>query len=315
MSSCSSQDPAEEDLGTGKEVTFVVSEQSRASVTSNINYAGSKFAIYGDMQHKDIPKTVTFDNTIVTYSDNKWVYTGTQYWFPRYEHSFIAQHPADAAGISDKEYSDSRLSFNYTLPDDYKAAGDLAVATHRRFVDPKVEAAPIALTFCHIMSRVNIEFTNEGAADLVTVNEIKLEGVNKTGSFTIIPAPYSEESKQTDDYDYSWSGISNPGTITASNINIEVPKDETRILFPNDNALFMVPQPDNKDVTIKITYTLSNANDEDKEATLTTQPVGGWEPGKRYKYIVSVKKHTITFEVIVEEWKDGTEDDLLVPRK
>lgn len=319
MSSCSSHEPAEDGPGTGPEVTFIVSDQSRASVTSDLNRNGSGFAIYGDMKFKDYPQTKIFDNTIVRYLDGKWRYDNPQYWFPQHEHSFIAMHPVATTvdGISDTQYSDSRLSFEYTLPDDYTSASDLMVATHRRKIeaDPAPKALPIALKFCHIMSRVNFQLTNAAAADIVRVSEIKLEGINRTGSFTIIPASLLPGSSQTDDYVFSWTGISNPGDLTA-NIYVDVPENGTRPLFPDNNALFMIPQPDNTGVIMHITYTLIDEGVDDEQYTLTAEtPIGGWEPGKAYTYSLFVEEISkeIYLTVSVKPWQTPTGTGITVP--
>lgn len=183
--------------------------------------------------------------------------------------------------------------------------------------DISSSAAPVRLNFFHVMSRINFQLANEGAADIVRVNKLELEGVNRTGTFSITPAPLLSGGLQTDDYDYSWTDLSNIGNVSVT-LDAEVPKNEECALFPDDKALFMIPQsrPDNSGVIIKVYYTLSNANNSDKEVTLTAEaPKVVWEPGKIYTYIVSVKQQSITFKVNVVDWQDGAENDLTVPRK
>lgn len=318
MSSCTSHDLVEDGLGSGAEVMFVVSDLSRASVTSNISYNDSKFVIYGDMKFNDNPKTKIFDNDIVKYQYDRWGYDSPQYWFPMHEHSFIAMHPVITDGISAKQYSDSRLSFNYTISDNYQEACDLMIATHRRKVDSiptSQDAAPISLKFSHILSRVNFQLTNDAAADIVRVEKIVMEGVNKMGSFAVAPAPLLPGSKQTDDFDFSWTGISSPGTITAK-LNIDVPENETRSLFPYDNALLIVPQPDNTNVIVHITYTLIDAGNDDVQVTATAEtPIGGWQPGKLYTYSLSIEEISkeVYLTVSVKPWQTPKGADITVP--
>lgn len=315
LSSCES---AGEDVAQGTEVAFVVSDLSRASVTTDLNYSDSKFAIYGDMRFRDNPKTKIFDNAIVRYKYDKWGYDYPQYWFPMHEHSFIAMHPVEHDGISAKQYSDSRLSFKYTLPDNYQDACDLMIATHRRMVDSipnSQDVAPIALKFWHILSRVNFMVTNDAAADIVRVDKIVLENVNKAGDFAITPASLLSGSRQTDDYDFAWTGITNKSTLTA-NISVEVPEDKERPLFPNDNALLMMPQPDNNDVIMHITYTLIDAGAKNEQITLTAQaPIGGWEPGKAYTYSLDISEITkeIYLTVSVKNWQTPKPTEVAVP--
>lgn len=312
------------------ELSFEASELTRASVTTDDALKAQGFAVYGDMKFERdderIPPTVIFNGTAVTYNDNKWSYTGTQYWFPRHEHSFVAVHPADAAGMYDTTYSGSQLSFKYKLPDDYKETRDLMVAAHRRKVpedNPSYSADPVRFKFFHILSRVDFKVTNAGAADILKVTNITLEGVNKTGTFSIVPAPLLSGSGQTDDYDSSWSGISDKGTLTADiNVeipefdNVEIPEYAARSLFPDDNALFVIPQPDNNSVIMKITYTLNEGGADIETLTLTAEtPVGGWQPGKMYTYSLSVEETSkeIYLTVSVKPWQTPTGADVTVP--
>lgn len=319
MASCSSHVPTGNDLDTGSEMTFVVSELSRASVTTDLKYDGAKFAIYGDMKLNDNPRTVIFDNTLIRYSSGNWVYDEIQYWFPKHEHSFVAMHPVIddiVEGISDMRYSDSRLSFSYALPGNYKSATDLIVATHRRLADADhtVKASPIALNFHHIMSRINFRVTNDAAADIVKVTEIKLDGVNKMGSFSIIPAPLLS-GKQTDDYDFAWTDLLNKGNLSM-NIDVDVPENEARPLFPDTDALLMIPQPDNQDVIMHITYTLYDADAQPQELTLTAEtPIGGWISGKEYTYNLVISEITkeLDITVSVKDWQTPKPTGITVP--
>lgn len=326
ISSCVSDSPGERDETSGSELQFAAGELTRA-VTTNINTEGSKFSLFGEKKFQGESAShspiVIFNNTPVTYSGEGWTYGEPEYWFPQHEYSFVAVHPVSVLSKSGVEYSNSSLSFSYTMPlseseeVNIPDLADIIVSTHRRMYKESISssAAPVRLNFFHVMSRINFQLTNEGAADMVRVKKIELEGVNKTGTFSITPASLLSGGIQTDDYDCSWTGLSNIGNVTA-NLDAEVPKNEERSLFSDDKALFMIPQPDNNSVIIKISYTLCNANKDDKEVTLTAEtPIGGWEPGKIYTYIVSVKKQNITFKVTVVDWKDGTENDLKVPRK
>lgn len=307
------QDQPDDERVEGREVTFVVSDRSRASVTTDLNYNDSRFAIFGDMKFKDHPRTTVFENTPVRYSDSKWVYDNTQYWYPEHEHSFVAIYPFDTAPFS---YSNSTVSFTYTLPDDYIDATDILVATHRRmFTSNSVTATPVRLAFFHILSRVNFQLKNIDAADYIRVDEIKLEGINRTGSFSIVPATLQSGSTQTEDCDFSWTDISNSGDLTA-NLNVEVPENETRQLFPDDDALFMMPQPDNNSVIMHITYTLFDDDSSLGQVTLTAQtPIGGWEAGKAYTYSIEIEEITkeLQLTVSVKPWHQPKDTGVKVP--
>lgn len=321
VSSCTSDEPDIADGGKNSELSFAVSDISRTSVTTNLNFLGSEFTVYGDMKFMDFDPTIIFDKTTVTYRNNRWNYGNTQYWLPKHEYSFVAVHPSDAAAISGTKYENNQLSFKYTLPDNYKTTDDFIVATHRRMADydPSVQdtpaASPVILNFWHIMSRINFRVKNAGAADVVRMTKIELEGINKAGTFTIIPAPLSSGSKQTEDYNYSWTGISNKGTLPAA-IQVDIPEDKEMPLFTDDNALLMIPQPDNNEVILHITYTLIDAGAQPEELTLTAQaPIGGWESGKIYTYSFDIEEITkeITLTVSVKNWQTPKASGITVP--
>lgn len=304
LASCSHDTPDNECLSTGAEMVFDVVDGSRASAISSFN----EFILYGDMKFMDHEPTVVFDKTNVEYKGGKWSYANAQYWFPKHEHSFIAMNPVDATGISGMGYSGSQLSFTYTIPENFESAHDLMMATHRRKMpedNPSYSADPVRLKFFHILSRIDFKVKNDKAADYVKVTQIKLIGVNKTSSFSIIPAPLSSGSGQTDDYISSWTGISNKGTLTA-NIDVNITEDETGFLFPDDNALFMIPQPDNNDVVMEITYEQWDDGAKFEEHTLTaTAPIGGWESGKVYTYSLAVSETSqeTYLTVSVKNWQ------------
>ncbi|MDE6283636.1 MAG: fimbrillin family protein [Muribaculaceae bacterium] len=321
MTSCTSDTTAEPDAGAEVEVTFVTADPSRAVALSGINTEGSTFAIYGDMKFMNSDRPVNvFGGNAVTYRSGKWTYEDTQYWFPQHEHSFIAMHPAGATGLSETEYSNSQLSFTYTLPDNFEDARDLLVATHRRMYSGMSSSAnPVMLRFWHIMSRINFMMNCYEPADKISVS-IELQGVNKTGTFSIIPAPLSSGGEQTNDYIFSWTDLLNNGTfsIDVTDIDTNEEGEAGTSLFPDNNALFMIPQPDNKDIIMKITCTLYDADAEPVDQFGSEMPIAGWKAGKMYTYSLTVQpsiKDIYIDHVNVKEWKSGSDNNIDVPRK
>lgn len=317
ITSCSSDDPSDDSRIAGPEMKFVVSDASRTSALTNIGFPDSRFIVYGEkkFENDNYAPSMVFDNTVVRYSDGEWVYDGAQYWFPRHEYSFTALYPI---GVGDPSYSNSTLSLSYTLPDYYASTTDIMAATYRRLCKNAEgpTAEDIRLEFFHILSRINFKIENDAAADILTVNEIKLEGVNRTGSYAFTPAPLLSGATQTNDYESSWTGISNQGTINA-HIDIKIPENETRPLFPDDDMLLMIPQPENNDVILSITYTLHDEGmEEDEILTLQAEtPIGGWNPGKVYTYSLSISEITkeIQLTVKVNNWQKPGSSDITVP--
>lgn len=317
-SSCSADMPGDEVVNRGAELSFEASELTRAAVTTALD----KFSVYGEMQFKDNAPTVIFDKTEVVFDPDseKWNYAGpTQYWFPQHLHSFVALTPVSAfEPDSGPRYSDSKLSFTYTLPDDFKAADDLMVATHRRMYKddrPSSSVLPVRFGFFHILSRIDFSVKNDKASEVLRVTQIKLKGINKTGTFTVTPAALPAGREQTDDYDSSWTGISDEGALTA-NILVDIRENETGSLFPADNALLMIPQPENKDIIMEITYEQWDEGEKFEEHTLAAAtPIGGWEGGKMYTYAISIEEMTkdIYVTVSVKDWQTPNPTGITVP--
>lgn len=183
LAACSSDAP--DDNGgesNGKEVEMLFSATdaagatSRATATTDLKTQGSAFVVYGD---RESGGNVIFNGDKVSYDATKdeWAYANPRYWLPDQEHSFVALHPADATGISGTAYSGNRLSFNITLPADYRSTPDLLVAAHRRMYEElstpfvKDPEATVRFGFNHAMSRINFMVKADGAAEVVKIKK------------------------------------------------------------------------------------------------------------------------------------------------
>lgn len=319
FSSCTSGAPDDEPTSQSAELQFATAEPSRSPAVSTLNYSGAEFSIYGDMKlggaASSAKNVVIFNGIPVTYNDSKWTYTNTQYWFPGHEHSFVAVYPATPTGASNTSYVDNSLSFDFALPASYADTPDLLFATHRRMYDTGATQA-VVLRFNHALSRVNFVVKCDGAGEKVIVNEVKLKGLGKSATLAVTPASLTT-GKQTDDYDLSWSGTQNNETLTAG-IEVEIADGNELPLFPDTNALFVIPQPDNKGIALEISYTVYFTNGKSEDRTVAAESsIGGWEPGKVYTYSLAftADDEPIKINVSVNDWKVGSTDNVSVPRK
>ncbi|MDE7402034.1 MAG: fimbrillin family protein [Muribaculaceae bacterium] len=331
-SSCTS-DPLVKAEGDGVELSFATYGATRASVTTNIDTEGGRFAVCGDMIKADPgnsggERMVIFSNTEVEYDGRNWSYGESRYWFPNYEYSFVAIHPAHllSGSVYDSQYSNSTLFLRYSIPVldgdriNRDKLTDIIAATHRRKYgnDTNSSASPVRLNFFHTMSRINFLLNYEGQADKVTITKIELEGIDKTATLTLVPAPLSASGTRTDDYSLSWNSISDRGTLIAD-INVDVSNGDTQSLCPDNDALFMIPQPDNKGIIMKISYIYDRGDDPEEQTMIAQNPIGGWEAGKIYSYSIALniveEKVNMNFDVSVTDWKEGASTDISVPRK
>ncbi|MDE5560194.1 MAG: fimbrillin family protein, partial [Bacteroidaceae bacterium] len=84
FTSCSSDSVYEPEDDRGVEMSFDVNAKSRAMTT-----VIDEFSVYGDMKFSSNTSApvVIFNKTSVANRDGAWCYDGTQYWFPKHEHS------------------------------------------------------------------------------------------------------------------------------------------------------------------------------------------------------------------------------------
>ena len=219
FSACDSDMPGAKDAGT--EVTFATSGVSRASATPPFD----RFAVYGDMKFPVDDSTaplIVFDATEVEYKNGNWTYTGVQYWYPKHEHSFVAVSPVSVVGPdANPQYSDSRLSFKYTIPtiggvvENRDDVSDIFVATHRRIYDSG--NVPVTLKFRHILSLVNVALAlNDDLMkkdEYVLINKIELSGIKTKAEFNILPSPIASNN-QTDDHVVEATGQEGDAQLT-----------------------------------------------------------------------------------------------------
>ncbi|MDE6379412.1 MAG: fimbrillin family protein [Muribaculaceae bacterium] len=324
MASCVSESSEPEQPQSGQKVRFDIHSLTRGSVTKADNIKANSFVVFGDVKYtynaeseQPTQSTDVLLNAIeVRYVPDsaRWISSTDRFWHPNAEHSFVAVHPYKAIDWSGTTYQNNSLSFKYTLPESFRDTYDLLLATHRRSYQDKKNspASSVKLKFFHAFSRINFSLLNE-TYEKITVTNITLEGVDKSGTFSITPAPLTSGSMQTDDYSFSWTDFSDRGTLSAD-IDVEVEDDETVSLFPDSNALFVIPQKDNTGITLTITYKDKNGelHSLDAEAFL-----GNWELGKIYTHNITIKTpaQAIDLTVDVADWIPGSDSEVDVPRK
>ena len=320
MQGCSSDSPDVKPAGD-QEMKFVTSNDTRSAV-SNIAYAGSSFALFGDMKFADNNPTVVFNNKAVTYNGNVWTYEGAQYWMPGHEHSFVAVYPAKVFENGAPQYANSKLSFTYTLPTleggilDKDGTSDLMASTHRRRYSDGFSTT-VSLTFAHLMSLVNIApaFNDNLMSDdaYLLLHKIELTGVNTAADFEILPAALLSGS-QTDDLQFEVTA-KDPGNLA---IEFSEPvkminKAGSVSLFPRENPMLMLPQAFAADSEAKIVFYYSTSEDpstRDIDMPLSTYR---WESGKSYTYKITIERSGLNVENCeITPWNNIYGDEITV---
>ncbi len=323
--SCSSEpEPA-----SSAAMEFAVGDVSRASLTDASNIAEASFAVFGDMHLTSSSLlTVTHNGTIVTYAGGSWNYSDTQYWMPQHEHSFVAIHPAsDLAGADDITYTDSRLSFTYTSPEDVRQANDLLAATHRRVYNLNTDRSvfPVQFRFHHILSRLEPVVTvkdPDGDKCYLVITDILLKDITTSATYTISPAPLADNSEMTDDgSDEGWSATASSDRRisfpeTGENLLNRVPADaKPHHILAENEAILLLPKSTPTEIEISYKKYDSSTNDViDEQTVRQTIPVG-WKAGKSYVLSLTMTRGMVQFSIEVAEWTDGDTTGATVPRK
>lgn len=296
VSSCNSDAPDNQEVSKGTEVSFAVSGLTRASGTVSFN----KFAVYGDIKYPEDninDPVVLFNKTEVEYINGSWSYEGTQYWMPKYEHSFVAITPLSVLETGNSPiYSKSQLSFTYTIPtaDDNIVSNisdviDILTATHRRFYKDKDPVTPTVFQFGHMMSKINVSPALDdnvmGNNEYIVIQKIELSGFNTQAQFNILPAS-RQSNNQTDDRVINVTDQEGNGNLTYTlpkQIKVLNNRENVSILDDN-NGIIMIPQTfaADSDAKIIISYTINNETTMHQIALSLAGKQ--WEIGKSYTY-------------------------------
>lgn len=305
LSSCTSETNV--DFGKGAEMSFDVSEQTRAAVSTDI----SEFAVYGDMKFPADDTTspvVVFNNTKVEYTGDSWTYSGVQYWFPKHEHSFVAVHPLSVLETANNpQYLNSKLSFSYTIPtsDDDNVANmndvsDIIVATHRRLYNFDDHNSTTVFRFGHIMSLLNfapaLDDNGMKRDDYIEFHKLEFSGVNTKARFDILPASRLS-NKQTDDMMVDVTGQEAGNLVIEFATPVKVMNDaRNTCLFADSDAIIMLPQGFAADSVSEIVfyYTIN----EDQSMKEVSIPLNNqkWEFGKSYVYKFKIERSRLTLD-------------------
>lgn len=328
VSSCETQEPA--DPTPSAELEFDVAPLSRTTATTSENLKLLPFAVYSDWKRTEDIIHDGFRGERVAYDASvaAWTHQGTQYWWPEFEHSFVAVHPFDMGNTTYKtiNYKASALSFKVLQLSDYSKMSDILIATHRRnFIDGN--SSPVCFKFDHIMSNFNIQVTYISPvkdAQALKINSIDLIDIPTQSTFTVTPAPLTGNSTMTSDYvtdPESFEGwtVNQIGRVTIKALKghesqWDIPADgKPHQLFSAANALILLPNPE-ESTEMVVTYTTTDSEGSHTNSEEITIP-RAWRPGMSYTLSLQFTDRRVLFNIEVEEWQTGESTTTTVPRK
>lgn len=259
-------------------ITFQTPQADTRAVVENDETLPADFQVWGWHGTDGTNTDNIFDATVV-YKDAGWNYTdGVRYWKAGETYNFYAVYPVNVGTCE----SDGTITVtNFDCSNTGNAAVDLMTATA---TGEGSNPAPVALTFNHLLSKVNIVATVEGGN--VTVTDITFAGMVTQGDYS------------------SQAGWTTPATATGSFTSSEKKViNATGVDLLGD--LLLIPQTVTDQFKITVNYTLDGVVQAPKEITLPTS-IAQWEAGKNYKYTLTFKGDNIIFAVNVAAWNHST---------
>ncbi|MDE5607348.1 MAG: fimbrillin family protein [Muribaculaceae bacterium] len=316
VTSCSSDSVYEPESDKGVEMSFDMASESRATTT-----VLDEFSVYGEMKYQTgaADPIVIFDKTQVVNRDGVWSYKGTQYWFPKHEHSFVAVSPSSSLeSTASPQYINSKLSFIFTMPtysgkemqetQDKNELLDIVAATHRRFYNGSEKDGVISLRFGHLLSKINFaprfEDNTVKKDDYIQFHKIEISGLKKKAKIAVTPASLLE-NPQTDDRLIEFSEYDGTDNLTITFNGSKIVSNSQQInLFADADALKMLPQlfEATSEATVRFSYSFKEDSENQRVGSIS---LGGqeWKPGAAYTYNFTVDKMGLNLEKpTIKEW-------------
>lgn len=258
-------------------------------------------------------------NGIDVYKDNSgaWVYDDLKLWENGDWH-FEAFYPKPSTLHVEKPvHEQDALMVTFTAPKEEgavlegltinyyygpTASHDLMTAEHtRKYTATDPDASAVDLKFNHLLSRVTISVKTSSSN--VSLTALTFSGMSVLGEYNGVGN--SGKWRLLKDYQ-AFSGFP-AGSFSAdpSKLPLPLPSDGTPTEVLSD--LLLIPQtPGNETnghdpINIEVSYTL-NSQSETKTVNLPSTPA--WEPGRHYRYTLTVGSADVTLKINVVPWDE-----------
>lgn len=280
--------------------------------------AMTEFAVWAAYYNSDgTTMTEPFFNTKVYKTDGTWTYGDLKYWQEGYWH-FEAFYPlpSDLQATEPVQEQDA-LKVTFTAPKEEGAAWegltidyyygptashDLMTAEYtRRYTATNPDASAVDFTFNHLLSRVTISVKTSSSN--VSLTALTFSGMSVLGEYNSAENP--EKWHLLKDYP-AFSGFP-AGSFSADQSKpLPLPSDGTPVEVLSD--LLLIPQTPGDEtnghdpINIEVSYTLNGGQPETKTVNLPSTPA--WEPGRHYRYTLTVGSADVTLKINVVPWDE-----------
>ena len=176
----------------------------------------------------------------------------------------------------------------------------------RSYTIASPDARPVQFTFEHLLSRVGIAVKSTSSD--VTLTSLVFKGMSVLGAYN---TPESQEQWRLLTSIPELSNVQ-PGSFTAdlSDISASLPSDGTAVDVLSD--LLLIPQTPGT-AQVEVTYTIGADGagagaSETKSLTLPADP--SWEPGRHYRYTLTLGTADVTLNIDVVDWEPAEDNNI-----
>ena len=275
------------------------------------------YYIDGTLDHKPM------EGIRVYRRDGLWMYDDLQMWQEGDWH-FEAFYPHPSVlEVSEIVEGKDAMGITFTAPKTEEQTGlegltieyyygptashDLMTDEYTRsYTIASPDASPVQFTFEHLLSRVGIAVKSTSSD--VTLTSLVFKGMSVLGAYN---TPESQEQWRLLTSIPELSNVQ-PGSFTAdlSDISAPLPSDGTAVDVLSD--LLLIPQTPGT-AQVEVTYTIGADGagagaSETKSLTLPADP--SWEPGRHYRYTLTLGTADVTLNIDVVDWEPAEDNNI-----
>lgn len=270
------------------------------------------WAAYNDMSGD--PVSMVMDGIRVyrsTSTGNEWTYDDIKLWRDgQWEFSALYPYPQsvnqdgnniiEADCYAQKAEGQLEKGVYIQYYDGSAADIDLMLAEDSRQY-PDGGAGAVQFTFSHILSKVSLAVKSEGNAE-ITVTDLKFSGMGVYGRYNFNDDLSEEWQDRWRIITQTVEGEVPEGEFSLTqSVSIDIGQTETVL------ELLLIPQTPgdgtngHDPINIEVSYTL-NGQSETKTVNLPSTPA--WEPGRHYRYTLTVGSADVTLKINVVPWDE-----------
>ena len=302
-------------------IGFTSSVGTKAPVESSADMR--EFAVWAAYYiDGNLDNELPMDEVRVYREDNLWLYDELKLWEEGDWHfEAFYPHPSDLSATQAAVGKDA-LEINFTAPHDNSqitgtqgltinyyygpsASHDLMTAKADRSY-PAEGGNAVQFTFSHLLSRVSIAVKT--ATDDVTLKSLTFGGMSVLGAYNTVEHPGQwqlltdiEELSNVPTGSFSYLNDNNQSPLPSDGTSVDVLSD-----------LLLIPQTP-KTAQVEVTYTIGAdgsgaGTSETKSLTLPADP--SWEPGRHYRYTLTLGTADVTLNIDVVDWEPAEDNNI-----